>query len=272
MFIASSLRRIAAGALSCALVAVLLAGSLSPAASEARDGAPALAQGLPSAAATPAAGPLSEVPSTTQPYAACPRPKRRHAACQAVIVPPAAQLASLALAASPASGGIEGSGLTPAELQSAYKLPSSSAGSGQTVALVDAFDDPTAEADLATYRSAYGLPACTGASGCFRKVSQTGGTNYPAEPTSEDGDWNLEESLDVDMVSAICPNCHILLVEAEHEQIRRPDDGRERGGGPRCNRGQQQLGGHRLRRRDRIRRRLRSPGNPDHGGERRLGL
>ncbi len=215
MFIASSPRRIAAAALTAALAALLLAGWLSPASALAAAGpAPALARGLPSAATTPAAGPLSEVPSKTQPYAACPRPKKRHAACQAVVVPPAAQLASLAPAASPATGGIDGSGLTPAELQSAYKLPSSTAGSGETVALVDAYDDPTAEADLATYRSAYGLPACTGASGCFRKVSQTGGTNYPGEPTPEDGDWNLEESLDVDMVSAICPNCHILLVEA----------------------------------------------------------
>ena len=47
-------------------------------------------------------------------------------------------------------------------------------GAGETVAIVDAYDDPTAEADLATYRSQYGLPACTTANGCFRKVNQNG--------------------------------------------------------------------------------------------------
>jgi subtilase family serine protease len=103
------------------------------------------------------------------------------------------------------------SGYGPADLQSAYALPSATAGSGQTVAIVDAFDDPTAEQDLATYRSNYGLPPCTTANGCFRKVNQTGGT-LPMPPPG--ADWGLEISLDLDMVSAVCPNCHILLVEA----------------------------------------------------------
>jgi subtilase family serine protease len=103
------------------------------------------------------------------------------------------------------------SGYGPADLQSAYALPSSTAGVGQTVAIVDAFDDPTAESDLAQYRSFYGLPACTTANGCFRKVNQSGGTLPMPAP---EPDWSLEISLDLDMVSAICPNCHILLVEA----------------------------------------------------------
>src|SRR5436305_6338664 len=68
------------------------------------------------------------------------------------------------------------SGYGPADLQSAYKLPSATAGTSQTVAIVDAFDDPTAESDLGQYRSFYGLPPCTTANGCFRKVNQTGGT------------------------------------------------------------------------------------------------
>jgi subtilase family serine protease len=100
-------------------------------------------------------------------------------------------------------------------LQSAYNLPSSTAGSGQTIAIVDAFDDPKAESDLAVYRSQFGLPACTTANGCFRKVDQNGGTNYPRRNTG----WAEEISLDVDMVSAICPNCHILLVEATSNTI-----------------------------------------------------
>ncbi|WUV84947.1 putative Ig domain-containing protein [Streptomyces sp. NBC_01476] len=101
------------------------------------------------------------------------------------------------------------SGYGPTDLRSAYALPSS-AGSGATVAIVDAQDDPNAEADLGTYRSQYGLSACTTANGCFKKVNQTGGTSYP----SPDSGWAGEISLDLDMVSAVCPQCHILLVEA----------------------------------------------------------
>ncbi|OIJ97810.1 hypothetical protein BIV25_13470 [Streptomyces sp. MUSC 14] len=102
------------------------------------------------------------------------------------------------------------SGYGPADLQSAYNLPSTSAGSGRTVAIVDAMDDPSAESDLAAYRAQYGLPACTTANGCFHKVNQTGGTTYPAA----DAGWAGEISLDLDMVSAVCPQCHITLVEA----------------------------------------------------------
>jgi subtilase family serine protease len=106
--------------------------------------------------------------------------------------------------------GLAPSGYGPPDLQAAYNLPSATAGGGKTVAIVDAFDDPTAEQDLAQYRSFYGLPACTAASGCFSKVNQTGGT-LPPPPSP---DWALEISLDLDMVSAVCPNCKILLVEA----------------------------------------------------------
>ncbi|MFE4874935.1 hypothetical protein ACFRIF_39815, partial [Streptomyces sp. NPDC056682] len=84
------------------------------------------------------------------------------------------------------------SGLGPTDLQSAYKL-SASAGSGATVAIVDAQDDPNAESDLATYRKTYGLPECTTANGCFKKVDQNGGTSYP----TADSGWAGEISLDV---------------------------------------------------------------------------
>ncbi|HST50219.1 S53 family peptidase [Jatrophihabitans sp.] len=99
------------------------------------------------------------------------------------------------------------SGLNPADIQSAYKLSGSSTA---TVAIVDAYDDPNAEADLGVYRSQFGLPACTTANGCFKKVNQTGGTKYPRVNAS----WAVEISLDLDMVTAACPTCHILLVEA----------------------------------------------------------
>ncbi len=99
------------------------------------------------------------------------------------------------------------SGYGPSDIQSAYKLSTTSTA---TVAIIDAYNDPTAEADLGVYRSQYGLSACTTANGCFKKVNQTGGTSYPRN----NGSWAEEISLDVDMVSAACPTCHILLVEA----------------------------------------------------------
>ena len=102
-------------------------------------------------------------------------------------------------------------GYGPADLQSAYRLPSSTAGNGQTVAIVDAYDDPHAQSDLAVYRSQFGLPPCTSTNGCFHKVNQAG--QQGAYPVGDAG-WAEEISLDLDMVSAICPNCHILLVEA----------------------------------------------------------
>jgi subtilase family serine protease len=106
-------------------------------------------------------------------------------------------------------------GYGPPDFQDAYKLPSGSEGKGVTVAVVDAYDDPNAEADLAVYRNTYGLPPCTTKNGCFKKVNQNGGSHLP----DPNGLWALEISLDVDMVSAICPNCNILLVEAESGSI-----------------------------------------------------
>jgi subtilase family serine protease len=103
------------------------------------------------------------------------------------------------------------SGYGPTDLQTAYNLPSGSHGTGQTVGIVDAFDNPNAETNLGTYRSNFGLSACTTANGCFKKVDQTGGTSYP--PGNHN--WGAEISLDLDMASAICPNCHIVLVEAK---------------------------------------------------------
>ena len=134
---------------------------------------------------------------------ACGAPAFGAAACFAEVVTTTNSSGEVsALAATPTGYG-------PSALRGAYNLTSSGS-SSQTIAIVDAYNAPTAEADLATYRSYYGLPACTTANGCFRKVNQTGGTSYPAT----DAGWALEISLDVDMASAICPNCHILLVEA----------------------------------------------------------
>jgi subtilase family serine protease len=108
-------------------------------------------------------------------------------------------------------------GYGPADLQAAYSLPAASGapGSGPLVAIVDAYDLPSAESDLNAYRSRYGLGACTTANGCFRKVNQAGTTNYPRGNIG----WGQEIALDIEMVAAICPTCKILLVEATNNSF-----------------------------------------------------
>jgi hypothetical protein len=109
-------------------------------------------------------------------------------------------------------------GLAPSDVQAAY---GSSPSQGGTIAIVDAYDDPTAESDLAKYRKQYGLPACTTANGCLKKVNQNGQAS-PLPPIgcstddkgNVDAGWVIEISLDLDAVSAACPSCNIVLVEA----------------------------------------------------------
>src|SRR4029079_7148192 len=101
-------------------------------------------------------------------------------------------------------------GYSPAQLHSAYQLPTSSP-VAQTIDIVDAYDDPTIAADLNYFSSYYGLPSCTVANGCFKKVNQNGvAGSYPRA----DAGWSLEIALDVETAHAICQNCKILLVEA----------------------------------------------------------
>ena len=161
---------------------------------------------------------------------ACAPPARGYARCAALqLVPetPAARAHSHPLGISvnaPAAGGasevcrpplpVEGcEGLRPQDLHGAYGLPSSPA-SAQTIAIVDAYDDPTAEKDLKVYDEEFGLPPCTGANGCFTKVDAAG----KKKPLPEvDGEWALEIATDIEVAHATCqsPTCHILLVEAE---------------------------------------------------------
>jgi subtilase family serine protease len=96
-------------------------------------------------------------------------------------------------------------GLHPADLQAAYALPSASAGQGQAIGVVIADADPNAEADLAVYRSTFGLPACTKQNGCLQIVSSSG---------SGDKGWAREASTDLQMASAVCPNCRLVLAQA----------------------------------------------------------
>jgi subtilase family serine protease len=106
-------------------------------------------------------------------------------------------------------------GYYPCDLQSAYSLPSTIAGAGQTVAIVDAYDDPKAETDLGIYRAQFGLPPCTTANHCFEEVNELGQQNDP--PPADTTGWSIEETLDLDMVSAVCPNSHILFVEVNDD-------------------------------------------------------
>jgi subtilase family serine protease len=101
-------------------------------------------------------------------------------------------------------------GLTPAGLQSAYKLAGLSA-NGRTVAIVDAYGYPNLERDLGVYRSQFGLPPCTVANGCLRIIDQNGGTALPRF----DAGWAGEQALDVDAVSAAAPDAKILVVQAK---------------------------------------------------------
>jgi subtilase family serine protease len=119
------------------------------------------------------------------------------------------------------------SGLTAPQLRSAYGLAPIASGAtanGPTVAIVDAFDAPTAEADLAIYRSQFGLPPCTTANGCFSKVV-VGGKNIPPGQLKKLADaaslttWADEIALDLAMASAACPTCKIMLVEAGGQDL-----------------------------------------------------
>lgn len=166
----------------------------------------------------PASIDASEARALSQVHAfeeGCPPAKNGRVACGVVISPqsPAGINGSFVPTAYPGSG--VGGGYAPADLQAAYNIPSTG-GAGRTVAVIVAFDYPAAESDLSVYRSQYGLSACTTSNGCFRRVNQNGQAGYPGLPP-EGKLWNVEAALDMDMVSASCPKCNILLIEANSE-------------------------------------------------------
>jgi hypothetical protein len=150
----------------------------------------------------------------------CPAARRGDASCLALALVPARAGApgarSYLRSAGAVSSGPAG-GLTPADLASAYGYTPTLGGSGQTVAIVDAFDDPKLEEDLAGFDAHYGLAACTTADGCFEKVNQEG--NPAPLPKADKVGWSVEMSLDVEAVHSVCPACKILLVEANSESL-----------------------------------------------------
>jgi hypothetical protein len=146
---------------------------------------------------------------------ACRRPAAGHRGCMAL---GRVQVAAGTVGAKPfvqddgATESGPAGGLTPAQLASAYEYAPSEGGAGQTVALIDAYDDPDIESDLGTFDSHYGLTPCTTANGCFEKVGQTGSTT--SLPKADKEGWSVEITLDVETAHAVCEKCKILLVEA----------------------------------------------------------
>jgi hypothetical protein len=104
-------------------------------------------------------------------------------------------------------------GLHPADLQSAYALPSAGAGSGQTIGIVVAYDDPSLESDLGVYRAKFGLPPCTSGNGCFTKV----GAGLLGTLLGGNQGWGQEASIDTQIASAVCPKCKLVVVEASSD-------------------------------------------------------
>ena len=106
--------------------------------------------------------------------------------------------------------------LTPASIISAYGLANVTPSTTQTIGIVDAYDDATIAADLQTFSSQFGLPSCSEANGCFRKVNQAGQASpLPASSGELERGWAQEIATDVEVAHGLCPSCHILLVEAE---------------------------------------------------------
>ena len=200
--------------------------------------------------ASPAAqaAPSSLSPLPRSDYAVrsvCPRSSPGRAACLALkLVPLTAQARAhthpLGVARStpqrtpsPAAGDY---GLRPQDLHSAYNLPKEPT-RAQTIAIVDAYNDPTAEGDLGEYDKEFGLPECTAKNGCLRQVNQNGVAGAPPFPSSlraleearrgtaaqveranAASSWGVEISLDMETAHATCQSCTILLVLADSEE------------------------------------------------------
>ena len=108
---------------------------------------------------------------------------------------------------------IKGS-LSPGNILSAYGLTGATPQTPQTIALVDAYDDATIEHDLDVFDKQFGLPACTAANGCLRKVNQSGkATPLPGSSGEKERGWAQEIATDVEVSHGVCPSCQIVLVE-----------------------------------------------------------
>src|SRR5689334_413950 len=205
-------RRLLSAAVGVAAAAALAPGGLLTAASAEASG------GRPAPPAAPAPGPAP---------AAAPAPAPATAAASLRACPAATQpgtMACQALISTIAPGGLAGrrpaaprrDGYGPASLRAAYRLPGGTAGRGQTVAVIGAFRNPHIRSDLAIYREAWGLPACR--RGCFRILDEDGDSG-PLPALAGSTGWAVQAAVDLDVVSAVCPRCHLLLVEARSASV-----------------------------------------------------
>jgi subtilase family serine protease len=176
---------------------------------------------LIAATAATAATPTASDPAKPAPHAgvrmraACPTAKPGYARCFTLYRPQTS--VNRAIAADVAGKASRPKGLTPREIEHAYRLPVNR-NSHQTVAVSIAYDTPNLSKYLAHYRSYFGLPPCTVATGCFRKVNQNGKAS-PLPPSGVLSGWDLEATLDVSMISVACPHCKIIVVEAKDPSL-----------------------------------------------------
>ncbi len=176
-----------------------------------RVGALTLAMGLLGAiSAAPAYSATPPATSAKQGYRqACTARSGNYFHCLTLIAPRHAN------GKSPQAAAAKPDGLGVQDLRKAYQLPQNPP-AGATVAIAIAFHSPTLESDLNTYRKQYGLSACTVANRCLTVLNQNG----DATPVPEnDPGWEVEETLDVSMVSASCPSCRIVVVEATDDSF-----------------------------------------------------
>ncbi|MGO9557557.1 MAG: PKD domain-containing protein [Acidimicrobiales bacterium] len=123
--------------------------------------------------------------------------------------------ASIATSGRTATIGPAG-GLTPYDLANAYDYDSAAPVTGQTVAIIDAYNDPKINSNLQTFDTHYGLIPCSISNGCLKVVNQSGGSTLPPNDTSG---WSGEETLDVETVHSVCENCKIILLEVTTPSI-----------------------------------------------------
>ncbi|MEY9932244.1 hypothetical protein ABH926_006893 [Catenulispora sp. GP43] len=199
-----------------AIAVVLAAGLASTAPADAASGSTTATRTTPTKPKGPSDATTMAARSTAKAAAqnVCATPKPGAAAC---LAQRRTDLKPLARGAVAPFNTPWGYGYFPSDLQSAYRVGAGANGPQVTVAIVDAYDDPAIVADDAAYRAQFGLAACnaTTLSGCVTKVNELGAPGpLPAPATGANAGWATEEALDVDMVSALCQQCHIMLVEA----------------------------------------------------------
>jgi hypothetical protein len=203
-----TVRRLLSAAAGVAAAAALAPGGLLAAASAAASGTPPALPAAPAPDPAPAPAPanaaasLRACPAATQPGTM---------ACQALISTTAPDGLAGRRPAAPRRDGYG-----PASLRAAYRLPGGTAGRGQTVAVIGAFRNPHIRSDLAIYREAWGLPACRRS--CFRILDEDGDSG-PLPALAGSTGWAVQAAVDLDVVSAVCPRCHLLLVEARSASV-----------------------------------------------------